>query len=56
MGSANFHGIWSSEAAKLIASRRSPQDLTAVAWAGLRLVIGDADGRLTALALPANLP
>jgi sugar lactone lactonase YvrE len=45
-----------NQAGKLIASRRGPQDLTAVASAGPRLVVGDVDGRLTALALPANLP
>jgi len=39
-------------AGKLIASRRCPQDLTAVVWAGPRLIIGDADGRLMALVLP----
>jgi len=43
-------------AGKLIAARRGPQDLTAVIWAGPRLVVGDADGRLTALAVPAKTP
>ncbi len=43
-----------SQAGQLIASHRCPQDVTAVAWAGSRLVVGDADGRLTALTLPAN--
>ena len=41
---------------KLIASRRGPQDVTAAAWAGPRLVVGDADGRLTALVVPGKPP
>jgi hypothetical protein len=45
-----------NQAGKLITSHRGPQDLTAMVWAGPRLVVGDANGRLTALALPANLP
>jgi hypothetical protein len=42
------------QAGKLIAPRRGPQDLTALAWAGPRLIVGDADGRLMALALMAK--
>jgi hypothetical protein len=34
---------------RLQAVTRLPQDVTAVAWAGDRLVVGDADGRLVAL-------
>jgi hypothetical protein len=45
-----------NQAGKLITSHRGPQDLTAMVWAGPRLVVGDANGRLTALALPASLP
>jgi hypothetical protein len=35
----------------LRAARQSPQDVTALVWAGSRLIVGDADGRLTALQL-----
>jgi hypothetical protein len=44
------------QAGKLLASRQGPQDLTAMTWAGPYLVTGDADGRLTALAVPARTP
>ncbi len=43
-----------NQSGQVIAARRCPQDITAVAWAGPRLVLGDADGRLTALALPGK--
>jgi hypothetical protein len=36
----------------LRATRHSPQDITAMRWVSRRLVIGDADGRLTALKVP----
>jgi hypothetical protein len=29
--------------------RKLPQDVTALMWSGGQLIIGDADGRLTAL-------
>jgi hypothetical protein len=35
----------------LQAVRRSPQDVTALAWSGDRLIAGDADGRVVALQL-----
>jgi hypothetical protein len=34
---------------RLRAARGFPQDVTALTWAGRRLIVGDADGRLTAL-------
>ncbi len=33
------------------AERRLPQDVTAMAWAGENLLVGDADGRLTVLSV-----
>jgi hypothetical protein len=39
-----------------IASHHGPQDITAAAWVGPRLVVGDADGRIKALTLPPKLP
>jgi len=36
-------------AGRLKAMRRLPQDVTAMMWSGSRLIVGDADGRLTAL-------
>jgi hypothetical protein len=45
-----------AQTGQLIASRYCPQDVTAVTWVGPRLVVGDADGRLSALTVPAKLP
>lgn len=36
----------------LRAARQCPQDITAIGWLSGRLVVGDADGRLTALIAP----
>jgi hypothetical protein len=35
----------------VLAVRRFPQDLTALTWSGPQLIVGDADGRVTALNL-----
>jgi hypothetical protein len=40
------------KAGALRAARGLPQDVTALAWSGGLLVVGDADGRLLALRLP----
>jgi hypothetical protein len=40
------------EAGALKAGRRLSQDITAVAWAGSRLIVGDADGRVIAFKAP----
>ena len=37
------------DAGRVQAMRKLPQDVTALMWSGGQLIIGDADGRLTAL-------
>jgi hypothetical protein len=39
------------EEGRVRAMRRLPQDITALVWSGGRLLVGDADGRLTALTI-----